>query len=254
MKVNINFKSILKIAKLFEEIAFKKLAKDMTLYHGTSINRAKSIMENGLIPQVGDWVRNSYGTHMDLDSDSEDYAGMYEAPNFDITFATDKSQIGKAVGGMIAAIAAEEGKDFHDVTPEDIRASGAIIVINEAYDPNLGNDNSSWNKKPEKYDEEWEMYNNYPTAEPGDYINENAVSASRILSGEPMIRLLRKHNEWPIIHGLNDIAGAGKRELLIKMVRKENSDVDIKEIINKIDNLNAKQIDDYYYSLKAKQK
>ncbi len=238
---------ILKLAKLFE-----KIAKNRTLYHGTSVNRAKQIMQEGLNPNVGDWVASSYGSEMDLDPSSEDYYGVRNPPTFDVTFAAEKSEIGKTVGGMKAAIAAELGKQFHEVTPEDIRAYGAIIVMHEAYDPHKEDkDEWGWRRKPtEDKNGFWDEENNYPTVEPGDYFSTESQGVSRILTGEPMLRLLRQYGEWPLTTGPG--SEKGKRELLIKMIKKEQPNIDEQKMIERLDSLTQEEVDNYFYSYRRK--
>jgi hypothetical protein len=229
---------ILKLSYIFE-----KLAKDRTLYHGTSIDNAKSIMQKGLVPQVGKWVSDSYGASMDLDSESEDYEGLREKPVFELTFATDKEELGKALGGMIAAVAGKLGKQFRDVSDEEIRRFGAIVVMYEA--------EKDWEKKPkEDSSGQWEYENpQYQTVEPGDYFSENKKFVDRILVGEPMIRLLRQYGVWPRDWGPDSIKN--KKEKLIKYLM-DNFDATSEQAVKRVAELSDEEVDKYYYQVKYK--
>lgn len=188
------YKEILIKAFEFNRYALNKIAK--TIYHGTSINRARQIMKEDLIPQAGSWVQNTYGLDIDLESDNEYYEGWNEPPIFDLVFGADKETISSVIGGMKSSIAAETGKKFHEITEEDIRALGAVVVVKDGdnyFKQRPARDSSE--EKDWYYYEEGERY---PTVEPGDYYSEQQVPASYILTGKPLIRLLKRYDSWPL--------------------------------------------------------
>jgi len=224
---------------------FHKYATERTLYHGTSINRARKIAKQGLIPQVGSWVSDSYGMDYDLDPEGEDYEGMYEKPTFDIVFAADKQELSKALGGMIATIAADSGKSFHEVTDEEIRQQGALLIMREAtgYDdwkhvPKSEKGREQWER------EQWEEGKTYPTAEPGDWISEEQQDVDIVLTGESMIRKLRQAGAWPRDWGPNQTKN--RREILIKLLKQHHPNASINQIIQRVDSLSPKEREYYY--------
>lgn len=227
---------IIKLAQLFEKMSSK------TLYHGTCIKNIPGIKQHGLIPQVGPWVSDSYGCEVDLDEDSENYRGLSDEqrPKFEIIFATDKDELSKALGGTIAAIAGSLGKSFHDVTDEEIRALGAIVIMYDAEE--------SWENKPKEDPHgQWE-YNNpgYITVEPGDYFSEEGRSIDRVLTGEPMIRLLRQYGVWPRDWGPDKLKN--QKELLLKHfipIYKNRQKV----LIEKMNELDDNEISKLYYQV-----
>jgi len=227
---------IIKLAQLFEKLASK------TLYHGTCIKNIPSIKQHGLIPQVRHWVSDSYGCEIDLDEDSEEYSGLSEEnrPKFDITFATDKEELSKALGAAIAAVAGYLKKSFHDVTDEEIRALGAIVIMYDAEE--------AWEHKPEEDPHgQWEYENQgYVTVEPGDYFSERCQSIDNVLTGEPMIRLLRQYGVWPRDWGPDKLKN--QKELLLKHfvpIYKNRQ----KELIEKMNELNDDEINKLYYKV-----
>jgi hypothetical protein len=203
------YNCIYKLARLFN-----KYATPRTLYHGTSIWNASKIKEEGLIPQVGHWVSDSYGSYMNLDSDSEEYENMYNKPIFDLVFAADKDSISSAVGGMQAAIAKELKKPFYKVSDDEIKNFGALIVVKEAYGEDA---NTDW--KHSQIDNSTINPEIYPTVEPGDYFSENEVYKNiLVLTGNPMIRVLRQNGAWP--SSKYRVLGPDK-EMLIKQFKQE---------------------------------
>jgi len=222
---------------------FEKIAKDRTLYHGTSINNVKSIQQHGLVPQVGKWVSDSYGTEMDFDTDSEEYEGLYQKPVFDLTFATDKEELSKALGGMVSAVAGMLGKQFHEVSDEELKRFGAIVVMYEA--------DKAWSRKPkEDLSGQWEYENpQYQTVEPGDYFSEKTKGVDRVLVGEPMIRLLRQYGVWPRDWGPDSFNN--KKERLIKYLI-DNFDATNEQAIKRVSELSDEEVSKYYYQVKFK--
>ena len=91
----------------------KSLLTEKTLYHGTIIDNINSIKKYGLIPSVGEFVRNSY---------ESDVIGCNGDPDYylkNLVFSTDKQQLDKAINAITAQIAQKLNKGFHDVTDDE---------------------------------------------------------------------------------------------------------------------------------------
>jgi hypothetical protein len=191
-----------------------------------------------------------YGPEFDFDPESEEYEGMQDAPSFEIAFAADKEEISKALGGMIAAIAAESGKNFHDVTDEEIRHQGALLLMYEAEEywkhvPKEEREREQWEQ------EQWGEGRSYPTAEPGDWISEEGQGVDVVLTGEPMIRRLRQGGAWPRDWGPDK--ERNRRELLIKVLRQQNPQATAEQAVQRVDELSPGQLEDYYYQARRQQ-
>lgn len=195
------------------------IVNEKTLYHGTSKKRVQSIKKHGLIPDVGDFVKQMY-----------DEPGMdYE----DLVFATDKKSMSKAVTAMMSAIEHDKGQGFHDVTEDDIIKYGALVVIKYGDESFLNRD----------IDDE-DYYGEYPsTVEPGDYYSRDNEEIDYVLTGKKLISFLRKYDFWPIPYPF--FAGAkAKREQLIRLSKKmypERKD----EVLSKIMSLSDKEVEQY---------
>lgn len=190
---------------------------EKTLYHGTSKNRAMSIKKHGLVPDVGDFVKQMYNE-----------PGMdYE----DLAFATDKQSISKAVTAMMSAIEHDKGKGFHDVTEDDIIKYGAIAVIKYG-------DESFDNRDIDDED----YYGEYPsTVEPGDYYSRDNEGVDYVLTGKKLISFLKKHNFWPIPYPLF-AAPKANREQLIRLAKKMHPERK-NDVLNKVMGLSDSEVE-----------
>lgn len=212
---------------------FKKIAK--TLYHGTSINNYNSIKNIGVIPNVGDFVTDSY-------QDEYENAGV----DFDITplvYATDKEDLDKAVTAMKYSISKYLGKTYHDVTVDDIRSYGMIVIIK--------NGDNYFNQRP--YDNEghrdwqWETNNMYPAVEPGDYFSEDSISGD-ILIGNKLIDFLKRNNQLESEDLRNDLL-----TMAIRYHVKQNPELRdkiVKTVQEKVNNLSEDKVKSYYNTYK----
>lgn len=213
-----------------------------TLWHGTSKDNAASIAEHGLIPQVGPFVENSYGCEFGGEEGEE--FGSEFGGGFDTTFATDKREMGSALGGIIASVAHKLGKNFHDVTDAEIVEHGALVKI-EAGDESM--QQRPGREAPQKEQDAWERAQSYggdeaapPTVEPSDWWSRENVGTDAVITGSAMIRVLRQYGAWPRRWGPKENESSlskGQRELLIKHVRLRHPDVSAKDAIEKIDSL-----------------
>lgn len=95
-----------------------------TLYHGTIVDNIQSIKENGLIPTIGEFVKQAYlGS---VDGNIDDYL---EA----VLYATDKKNIEKAFTAIVMQVGIKLGKTgYHSVTTNDIRNHGALVILKNA--------------------------------------------------------------------------------------------------------------------------
>jgi hypothetical protein len=161
-------------------IGFKEWIKNLeekTLYHGTLADYEPSIKAHGLKGgwhgPLGSFVANYY--------DDDEYG----EPNEDdeIVFMTDKKRLGKAVNAMVFHIEKKLNKEFHDVTDNDIRNHGLLVMIKDAdakqYDPM---DYQQQNAPRGLEDQDY-----YSSKERGDVF----------LKGSALIRFLQRYGEFP---------------------------------------------------------
>jgi hypothetical protein len=163
-----------------------KKATSRTLYHGTSINNYSSIKNVGLVPDTGNFVTDSY-------------AGEYEAAGVefdpvDVTYATDKDDLQRAVTAMEYAVMKMLNKQWGEVTPGELKNYGMLVIIKEGED--------EFEHRPEEETGPWgdwqgETDNRYPSVEPGDYFSESGAGPVQVLIGNKMEKFLRKFGVWP---------------------------------------------------------
>jgi hypothetical protein len=135
-----------------------------------------------------------------------------------------------------------------DITDDEIKHLGAIVVMYEGYKPEQSEweRQGDWRQKPaDDKEDKWSYYNpQFPTVEPGDYFSESYQNPDRILTGEPMIRLLRQNGEWPRKWGPEQ--AKNRKELLIKWVIQDHG-VSPQQAIEKIDSLSPKEFEDAFF-------
>jgi len=216
-----------------------KKAKSRTLYHGTSINNYDSIKQVGLVPDTGGFV-------------SDSYAGEYEAAGVefdpvDVTYATDKGELQRAVNAMQHAVMKMLNKsNWGEVTPNELKNYGMLVIIKEGED--------YFEHRPEEEegpygDWQGETDNRYPAVEPGDYYSEEGTRDVQILIGNKMEKFLRSHELWPIDN---------REELLNKAIyyhvktSPDKKDIIVPTIKEKIDNLDDEEILKYLSLYKGK--
>lgn len=161
----------------------QKILSEKTLYHGTIIQNIPSIEQNGLMPTIGDFVKNMYAGS--VDGDIMDYLE-------EILYATDKKQISKARNAIVFQIASKLNKDYHSVTNEDFRNYGALAVVKDGeqyFDFHSGDD----------------YYGNIPMGvEPGDYYTKDEIIPDYILTGKKLVSFFRKFGLYPIKKSINE--------------------------------------------------
>lgn len=151
---------------------------EKTLYHGTIIHNLPSIEENGLMPTIGDFVKNMYAGA--VDGDVMDYLE-------EILYATDKKQIDKARTAIIYQISNKLGKTFHSVTNEDFEKYGALAVVKN------GDEYFDFNS------EEDQNYGKAPLGvETGDYYTRDEITPDYILTGKKLTSFFKKFGLFPI--------------------------------------------------------
>lgn len=186
-----------------------------TLYHGTSLARAKKIMAEGLEPQVGSLVQTAYG-------DNEDY-------DFEpLAFAADKAGINRGVySAMLHAISAEG----HDTTNREqaIRNYGAIVVLKDGED--------QMEHRPDGEGAEFD-YSDHPLqVETGDYYSREGLVPDYVITGPALVRFFKRNGGDFLHRGLNP----KKVNALIGMVKKAHPQLDVEKIVEKVWSLDWKE-------------
>ena len=132
---------------------FKQWLFEKTLYHGTIVDFEPTIRKYGL---QGGWHEpdKTFVGHM-----YDDYGDIKRTEDDDVVFMTDKQEIHKAVNAMTFQISRKLGRDFHDVSDNDIRNHGLLVIIKDE-------ENSVPQYNP--YDRQWASDNIPRGAEEGD--------------------------------------------------------------------------------------
>lgn len=156
----------------------QEILNEKTLYHGTIIHNIPSIEKNGLMPTIGDFVKNAYAGS--VDGDVMDYLE-------EVLYATDKQQIDKARTAIIYQIGNKLGKNYHSVTNEDFEKYGALAVIKN------GDEYFDFHSEEDQY------YGIAPLGvESGDYYTTYEVIPDYILTGKKMVAFFKKFGLFPI--------------------------------------------------------
>jgi hypothetical protein len=139
--------------------------------HGTTADNVPSIRQNYLRPGVSDYTKQFYGDDIP-----------------EALFLTPEDMPGKAFSSIRGQIAKKLGKHPSEVTAQEIREHGAMILARE--DP----------YEMYRYTEEGTAKNpkgGYtddipPQAEPGDVFATDDIAPTGILKGERLVRYLQK--------------------------------------------------------------
>lgn len=170
--------------KMAEYLTEQKMLVEKTLYHGTITHNIPSIEENGLMPTIGDFVKNMYSGA--VDGDVMDYLE-------EMLYATDKKQIDKARTAIIYQIANKLGKNYHSVTNKDFEMYGALAVLKNG------------DEYFDFHSEEDMEHGRAPLGvETGDYYTQDEVSPDYILTGKKLTSFFRKFGLYPIKDEVNE--------------------------------------------------
>jgi len=222
------------LKKLFGQGGLEESALyERTLYHGTVIDHKDSIEQYGLTGELGDWVKDAYGLELDEEDWEEQLGG--------ITFAAQKSDMSMAVGAMRFHIGKKLGKSLRDVTIEDIRRWGMLVVIKdvEEEDDSYGD---GWKQRPPHGQEGY--YDEYPVSvEPGDWFTKEQVYIDHVLTGGKLIDFLRRHGALRHVTSQvkEDKEAAARREL-IKLAVAYHDPKYRDDIVNKVKQLSGKML------------
>jgi hypothetical protein len=173
----------MKLKKLAQDILGgylneQRLLNEKTLYHGTTIHNLPSIEQNGLMPTIGDFVKDMYAGS--VDGDVMDYLE-------EILYATDKKQIDKASTAIVYQIAKKLGKDYHSVTNEEFEKYGALAVVKNG------------DEYFDFHSEEDQHYGRAPLGvETGDYYTRDEITPDYILTGKKLTSFFKKFGLFPI--------------------------------------------------------
>ena len=150
-----------------------------TLYHGTTVDNEASIRQIGLVGGVGRFTEWAYAENLEAGEDLPE-----------IVFAADKGGLGKAVNAIVHHVGEKLGKDFHDVTDNDILNHGLLVIIYDTED--------SIEQRPEEDENYYGQYSSH--IEPGDYFSEE-MTADKFVKGRQLLRLLERYGQWPRTFG-----------------------------------------------------
>lgn len=162
------------LTSIFEEpepVVLKESAP-RTLYHGTLKEYVPEIMRNGLVPTVGDFVSNFYAPNTD-----DEYYDPERDSLEPLVFAADKREIARCVNAIRHRLQANGIR----VTPENIIAHGAIIVVKDTDEEFI------------QHNDDTNPYHDHPVqVEPKDYYTDREVLPAHILTGNKLKDFLRR--------------------------------------------------------------
>jgi hypothetical protein len=204
-------------------IKLRQLIVEKNLYHGTTVKKAKEIEKHGLIPQAGEFVSSAY----------DETAAVEDLP--ELVFATEKKRLSVAVVAATQHVANELEKGFHDVTDQEFFNHAAILKMHDEQD---------FSHRPEG-DENY--YSEHPsTVEPGDYYTESVIIPDEILTGNSMIRLLKRYGQWPRDYMFQGASDDHKRNMLIKHFIRKHPTASRAWIVNQVKNLTRRDLINRY--------
>ena len=158
--------------------------QEKTLYHGTIVDNEPTIRKYGL---RGGW-HSPIGSFVSKFYNDDEYGEPTEDDK--VIFMADKQDLGKSVNAIVHHVAAKLGKDFHDVTDNDIRNHGLLVIIKDGDSDATRYDYATAISSPRG-------------AEDGDYYAPSA-SADVLLKGAALLRFLRNNGVYPRDFGPTD--------------------------------------------------
>ena len=149
-----------------------------------------SIRRHGLVGgwqgPLGGFVSQHYG--------DEEYGPTSDED--EVVYLTDKQKLSKALTAMVFHIGKKLGKDFHDVTDNDILNHGLLVVVRDSEGVDQADDSG---------------YRSYPRGvEPFDYYTSE-TGADAFIKGRALLRMLKQYGVWPRTWGA---ASAGRADAI----------------------------------------
>lgn len=168
-----------------------RIAKTRSLYHGTLLDNVPGIEAEGLQPQRGDFVSDAYDEYYKNFTPEE-----IERELPPTTHATDGKELIRALNAIRWHVGNKLGKNFKDVTRDDVINHGALIKHpgKEGMPTNPQDADHRWNYRPD--DEGW-MEKDYPgSVEPEDYYTNQPIPPHELvpITGPAMMRVFDRAN------------------------------------------------------------
>ena len=165
--------------------------------------------------------KNSYGTSYDIDDETFVNHDMDPDEYWGVVFAGDKKGLDAAFGSIRYHVGEKLGKSLTDVTLDDIREHGLLAVIDsEEY--------SDWQQHPDHDDpgyQEYEYeYNPPPSVEPGDYWTRDGAIPKKIVTGNGIIKLMRRYG------ALHDVPASADDEELKNIQKGQKTARSLNEV------------------------
>lgn len=152
------------------------------LFHGTIKDNLESIKQEGLIPKVGDFVRDMYEGELQSSGINID-----EDDNLALVFFADKKGLDRCLTAIKHMIARKYNISFHKVNKKMIEEEGLLFVI----DFHLNEKDEGRIRHKSDDTDEFDDYGDYPiTVEPGDYFTSDFVSyeeIKKVIYGQELI-------------------------------------------------------------------
>ena len=235
---------------ILEETGSKEWNKNpgRTLYHGTVIDNRASIERDGLLPIIGDFVADFYGSEYALEGDDKEVDSEGSPPVIrGVVFAADKGGIDAATGAMQYHVGRKLGKYRQDVTRDDLVQHGMLVIIKdvEPEEDRYGVEEDRWYQA--RSEEDRGFYAEYPgSVEPGDWFmtGERGSTIDAVLTGRKMVRFLERH-------GAFKHAAWNQRRQLIREKVKQHGDENRRRIVEQVQNQTDQQVSEELWAARA---
>jgi len=191
--------------------------KAYTLYHGTIADNKQSIKDFGLEPQVGPWVQEVLSGATDEDIDYDDHG---------LVFAADKERFGMAVYSMLHHIGRKLNKSASDVTEDEVRSHGLLVMIKDGEEyfekrppsSDWPDYDDTWDRRQEEIS--YETGNPLWAVEPEDWFSLEGAPADILLTGNKLLKYITRRGEYPLKQRLSH----GYRKSLMQDYIKQKAD------------------------------
>lgn len=195
-----------------------------TLVHGTTIDNLESIKKYGLDAELA----YEEGKTSFVDQFYDDLEEEFER----FIFLADKQGMETALTAMRAQIASKLDKFLSDVTEEDIKTHGLLVIIR---DVDIEEDVKY--ALPKDYDQPY-------TVEPGDYY-VSSIGGDEFVFGNALMRYLRRYKLIPIETSFGMSSPKYAKQKLIQFAIKYHSDVEKEKIVKKVKSLSDEEAKRY---------